>query len=115
MKTVLLTALALIFTVQAKAVMIEGSEIEKYKQAVNAYLTAAKVTQCNSKRLVWQVDVLVERAQTLELSNGDQPFMTFTYRSKESSHGFDLFQVNVETISASFEYNQFSDADEDAS
>lgn len=97
--SILALILALGFEVQART--ITEPEITRYKEAVISLLNSKGKTTCEAEKTTVNLDVVIDKSKSLELSEGSQPALTFSYQiTSEDSlkhRGVDLLRVLIFT------------------
>ena len=96
--TIAILGILLGLTFQAEARNVaEGSELTTYKDAVVSYLEEKNLDICAR---YWDLKDLVKKSQSLEISEGEQPLMTFSMQTTQHDYRADLIQVVITTDSS---------------
>ncbi len=96
--TIAILGILLGLTIQSQARSVtENNELQTYKDAVRTYLMEKNLENCSGH---WKVDYIVTHSQSLTISEGEQPLMTFNFHTARQVNKADLLQVVITTDSS---------------
>lgn len=98
-KLLIILTLALSISLTSQARTIRAPEIYAYKEAVLSTLNPIKPTLCYGN--FYELSSLIEKSQSLEISEGTQPLLVFILDAKEADayKDHDLYKIIVTTSS----------------